>query len=70
MDSLTSHYKWSLEEKENFKKAFSHPNIVPLINVCKQKIEAGIIESTGLDIQNIFQKAAELSLTKSIPIKT
>ena len=37
-----------------------------MINACKQRIEAGLIESSGEIIQKIFHEAADLSLEKKV----
>ena len=41
---------------------FKNPEIEQDINVCKQLLEAGLIQPTGNKIQEIFQKVANFSL--------
>ena len=44
------------------KKVFKNPEIEQDINVCKQLLEAGLIQPTGNKILEIFKKAANFSL--------
>ena len=58
-------YKWNYESSpEKFKAAFNNTIIKNKIYNCRQRIEAGLIESTGELIQIIFKEAADLSLEK------
>ena len=42
-----------------------------MLNLCNQRIDAGLIESSGVALKNIFQKAADATLelkpSKSVP---
>ena len=55
---------WTKNSPEKFKAALDSDGIKLFITNCKQHVEAGLIESSGIILQNIFQKAAELSLEK------
>ena len=62
-------FKWDKTTSPNkFKNAINTPRIQDLIYECKQRIEAGLIESSGKLIQNIFIEAANLSLDKKEPV--
>ena len=58
-------FKWDVEKSpEKFKKSISSNQIKCMIQDCEQRIEAGLIESSGQLIQKIFEEAANLSLEK------
>ena len=48
---LPSGYKYSDEDLQKFKMVFKNPEIEQDINVCKQLLEAGLIQPTGNKIQ-------------------
>ena len=65
--SLSPEYKWDSETSPlKFLEAFNLDEIKNLMNDCSQRIEAGLTESSGELLQEIFKKAAEISLTKKI----
>ena len=47
-----------------FQTPLNSEKIKTIINNCKQRLEAGVIESSGELLQKILQEAAELSLVK------
>ena len=59
---LPSGYNYSDEDLQKYKMVFKNPEIEQDINVCKQLLEAGLIQPTGNKIQEIFKEAASFSL--------
>ena len=57
-------YKCGIKSPEKFRMALSSTTVMNMIKNCKQRIEAGLIESAGKIIQKIFHEAADLSLEK------
>ena len=57
-------YKWDKDSPQKFQTALNSEKIKTIINNCKQRLEAGVIESSGELLQNILQEAADLSLVK------
>ena len=55
-------YKWEDDSPQKFLTAINSAEVKTIINDCKQHIEAGLIESSGILLQEIFQKTADLSL--------
>ena len=70
---LKPEYKWDKDSPGKFQAALNSDKIKSIINNCRQRIEAGVIESSGELLQTILQEAADLSLVKkeakSIPTK-
>ena len=66
--SLTPEYKWDYEDSpQKFIAALNRDEIRNLMDECSQRIQAGLTESSGVLLQEIFQKAADISLKKKIP---
>ena len=62
---LPKTFQWSKDNQETFKKILNEDaHIENIITEAEQRLEAGLIESTGEKIQDIFIKTAELSLPK------
>ena len=60
---LQKEYKWDSENSPlKYTEALNSQEIRTLIESCNQHIQAGLIESSGTLLQEIFQRAAELSL--------
>ena len=57
-------YKWDKDSPQKSQTALNSEKIKTIINNCKQRIEAGVIESSGELLQKILQEAADLSLVK------
>ena len=55
-------FKWEANSHECFKTSLMSPEIQVLSAECSQYIEAGLIDSSGNKIQEIFVKTAELCL--------
>ena len=70
---LKPEYKWYKDRPGKFQAALNSDKIKSIINNCRQRIEAGVIEYSGELLQTILQEAADLSLVKkeakSIPTK-
>ena len=66
---LKTRYKWDNRRKDQFCDNLAHSTVE--IEDIKQRIDAGLIKSTGEKVQNIFTKAADHSLQckKSPPDK-
>ena len=60
---LLEKFKWDKNSREKFSKSLK--NCSSEINDISQRIEAGLIDSTGDKLQNLFLKAAESSLKAS-----
>ena len=59
----TSEYKWDKNDSpQKYVNALTSIQLNETINNCRQRIEAGLIESAGKSLQKIFQEAANLSL--------
>ena len=69
MKTKQNNYKWLNRKQEykwgKFRMALSSTTVTNMIKNCKQRIEAGLIESSGKIIQKIFHEAADLSLEKN-----
>ena len=61
---IPSGYKWGENDMQNYKLAFNDPVVKKEIQLCKQLLEAGLIESTGKKIQDIFILSADCALNK------
>ena len=57
-------YKWDKNSPEKFQQALKSTKVIELITSCNHRIEAGLIESSGELLQQIFHEAAEISLQK------
>ena len=57
-------YKWDKDSPQKFQTSLNSEKIKSIINNCKQRIEAGVIESSGELLHKILQEAADLSLVK------
>ena len=67
---LPPKYKWKEEvSPDKYKEALNSEAIRDLISDCNQRIDAGLVESSGVLLQTIFQKAADDSL-ETTPAKT
>ena len=62
----TYEYKWDNNSPQKYLNALKSVKINPIINNCRQRIEAGLIESAGELLQKIFLEAADLSLEKKL----
>ena len=58
-------YKWDKDSPEKFQAALNSQKVKAIIDNCKQRIEAGLIESSGELLQKMLQKAADLSKKKT-----
>ena len=64
-------YKWDKNNSpEKFRSALGTTEIACLIDECNKQIGKGSVETAGMQLQNIFQKAAEFSLEKNDAKKT
>ena len=61
-------YKWGKDSPEKFQAALNSQKVKAIIDNCKQRIEAGLIESSGELLQKMLQEAADLSLIKKLEI--
>ena len=52
-------YKWDKDIPEKFQAALNSQKVKAIIDNCKQRIEAGLIESSGELLQKILQEAAD-----------
>ena len=60
---LKKEYKWNWESSpQKYSDALNSDEIRTMIENCDQHIQAGLIQSSGTLLQEIFQRAAELSL--------
>ena len=64
---LPNKYKWEEKHTEKYKRVLDSEEIRRLIFQAEQSLEAGLIESTGSKIQNIFIQAAEMCLNRTNP---
>ena len=64
---LPKTYKWTEESPLKYLDALNSYDIDQLLENCSQRIDAGLIESSGILLQNIFQKAADVTLESKNP---
>ena len=64
---LPNKYKWEENQVDKYKKVLDSDEIKMLISQAEQTLEAGLIESTGSKIQDIFIQAADICLNVSNP---
>ena len=57
---------WDNFSKNEFMKALESDSVKNLVNEVHQFLEAGLVESSGRKLQEIFQKAASLSLKDKV----
>ena len=62
-NNLESHYIWSENDSSKFRHSLENSRID--LEDIKQRLDAGLIESTGLKLQGIYQKSADLVLKKT-----
>ena len=70
--SLSPEFKWNEDTSpQKYSDALNTEESGALIEECKQRIQAGLIESSGSLLQKIFLKAADSSLEKKalIPLR-
>ena len=64
---LQKTYKWTDESPLKYLNALNSLDIDNLLDNCSQHIEAGLIESSGVLLQKIFQKSADMTLESKKP---
>ena len=57
---------WDSFSKNEFTKALESDSVKKLVNEAHQFLEAGLVESSGRKLQEIFQRAASLSLKNKV----
>ena len=61
---LPDRYKWDERHKNKFKEILNSEKIETIISEAEQLLEAGLIESTGNKIQEIFIESADTCLKR------
>ena len=62
---LPQTYKWNEEYKDKFLNSINSDEILKILEEIEQLLEAGLIESSGNKIQELFIKIAHISLEPS-----
>ena len=62
---LPNKYKWDEKQATIFKETLCSEKIEKIVTETEQLLEAGLIESTGIKIQEIFRQTADNCLVKS-----
>ena len=62
---LPNKYKWDKKQATIFKETLYSEKIEKIVTETEQLLEAGLIESTGIKIQEIFRQTADNCLVKS-----